>query len=768
MSEIITFAPTTAGDGTEFVVPFPYLEESHVKLYVNGVEDTNKTFPSDGCVKASVAITAGDIVVVKRETPRSALITTLANTGTLSSDDMNHQSLQAVYVATEAADGLREGLALDEATESYWEGAPTGSNRTLKNLVDPSAAQEAATKGWYDTQLSTHASNAATSASNTATSASTAVTQSASAVSSSSTAVAQADAATDSATAAAASEATAAAADNDHAAEAEAWANTAVSTEVTYDNNGGVNDNPSYSAKHWAAQAEPAATTATAANATAQAIAAAATPLLSSFLLGEEAGIAINYLGDNVSSNDFTGTKEKKRDIPISYYSETIHGSAMVGGNDYCRFNGMRYQERTAEFRTTSYNDADGTPIGFYLTGADDPRSNWAAQPGVGTFGGQGTVGLTDSTSLAYGPGYSIVNSRSPTRLLIDSSTGLHYTWSNVGFNASTDPVAGEPLSVTVVVGDSNNYGTWPDLYMEFYHDGDNIYHRARIELDNETTTAHENILSVRKTVMYPGAGWIRYDFLIAPHSTDATYNLSTLRLYMCQSDSTTNFTGDGTSYSYIGWFGMNRGHHKVPLHDAPQSSLTGVAQFGIGSIWNTYDGWSNLNHAPYEQWDYQTYWGQMYLNHKWATWDQGTRKPFSGVSGYTGTREMTMNRNSSTGNAELYSNWSATYSSETWDSGLNIPLDDTDNGGLGTKLSYVWRLREQVHTLWIRINDGAIQKSATDYTMTMDDWDQGVNGYQPSAWLATSNLSSGMYLRFKGFIARAIGDDEVNRYFYF
>lgn len=760
MSEIITFAPTTAGGGNEFVVPFPYLLQSHVKLYVNGVEDTGKTWPSDGMVRASVTITAGDIVVVKRETPRAALLTTLPDTGALSSDDMNEQSLQAVYVATEAADGLREGLALDEATESYWEGAPTGSNRILKNVIDPSAAQEAATKGWYDTQLSTHASNAATSASNASDSADAAAA-SASSASSSATAAAA------SAAEAVASDATLDGIKTDWAAAAEAWAITAedvlvTTTDTTAD---GVDD---YSAYHWAQKADQANTDATAANAIAQAAAAAATPTLSSVLLGEEPGLAINYLGDNISSNDFSGTKNKWRDLGLAYFSESIHGTPMLGGNDHARFNGRKFQERASEFRTTSYNEANGRPIGFYLTGADQPHVNWGAQPGNGLFGGQGTVGLTDSASTAYGPGVAVVNSRNPTRLLIDSSTGLHYCWSNVGFNSARDPIAGYRYALTIVVGDANNYGDWPDLKVEHYHDGDNVTYSAQIHLDTETVSDVTNFTGYRKTEMFPGLGWIRYDFFVPAGATDATYNLSTLRCYMCEPDGTTNFTGDGTSNSVIGWFGMNRGWHRMPLHDAVQSSLGGTSSFGIGSPTTHYDGFTNtLNGSSYEQHHYQTFWGHMYLHHQ-DVWDNNN-KVLSGYNGYTSTRGCYMYRKSSTGNMHFYINVGAGPPAEDWDTGLNIPISDLDNNGLGTKLAYVWTINYPTVRAWIRLNDGAITEASTTYDISQDEWATGGSGYQGNTLYTHSTLGSGAFLKYKGFIARSIGTDaEVERLMYF
>ena len=138
-----TFATYTwnTGNPNSFTVPFSYLDRSHIEVYVNGVEDVTYTWLTASSVAVGVTLQDADTVVVKRVTPRSALTTVIPNSGTYRGEDINNQSLQALYVAEEGYDALIAVLS-EDATGTYWDAV----SKQIKNLSAPTADGDAATK----------------------------------------------------------------------------------------------------------------------------------------------------------------------------------------------------------------------------------------------------------------------------------------------------------------------------------------------------------------------------------------------------------------------------------------------------------------------------------------------------------------------------------------------------------------------------------------------------------------------------------------------
>lgn len=106
------------GDGEErnFVVPFPFIDRSHVQLLVDG-EPVAFEWLNDGLIQASVAPPApleGEPpnVRVARKTPAVEMLVQFSSPSSFRSEQVNAAFTQALYVCQEAFDLAQEGLGL--------------------------------------------------------------------------------------------------------------------------------------------------------------------------------------------------------------------------------------------------------------------------------------------------------------------------------------------------------------------------------------------------------------------------------------------------------------------------------------------------------------------------------------------------------------------------------------------------------------------------------------------------------------------------------
>ena len=137
---------TATTSQTDFAIPFNYIKEAHIKVYVNYV-DTSFTFaPNKTTARLASAPGNGVRVEVRRITPLDNVLVDYADGSTLTATDLDTSNLQHQYNAQEADDNINQGVAIDPAT-----GQPTLNNQRLTNVTDPSAAQDAATKNYVDT-----------------------------------------------------------------------------------------------------------------------------------------------------------------------------------------------------------------------------------------------------------------------------------------------------------------------------------------------------------------------------------------------------------------------------------------------------------------------------------------------------------------------------------------------------------------------------------------------------------------------------------------
>lgn len=144
---------TATAAQTDFTISFPYLDSSDVYVYEDGTlktVTTDYTLPDATTVRFNSGLAGGETIVVQRKTSQSARLVDYT-AGPLLEDDLDNDSLQAFYMVQEALDVSDTSLGKD--TDDNW----TAATKRIKNVTDPTAAQDAATKKYVDDSVTTAA-----------------------------------------------------------------------------------------------------------------------------------------------------------------------------------------------------------------------------------------------------------------------------------------------------------------------------------------------------------------------------------------------------------------------------------------------------------------------------------------------------------------------------------------------------------------------------------------------------------------------------------
>ena len=194
---------TANGSTTTFAIPFTYTVASEVAAFVNGVS-TTFTFASASTVSISPAPANGLVVRLSRTTNLTTRAVDFSNGAILTETDLDSSNIQVFQASQEAIDTAQASIF------KVADGKFDAQSRVIKNVANPVSAQDAATKNWAETGMTsqlntattqaTAAGNSATAAGNSATaaasSASTASTQASTATTKAATATTQAGLAT--------------------------------------------------------------------------------------------------------------------------------------------------------------------------------------------------------------------------------------------------------------------------------------------------------------------------------------------------------------------------------------------------------------------------------------------------------------------------------------------------------------------------------------------------------------------------------------------
>lgn len=144
----ITYVDYTATAAqTDFAFSFPYLEDEHVIVQIDGSATTDFTIVTTPSTKIvlNVGATAGQVVRVSRVSQPDQNLVDFVNGSVLTESELDRAYLHNRYLAEESAEQNAVSLRVKEGAAGW-----DGLNKRLLNLANPVADQDAATKDYVD------------------------------------------------------------------------------------------------------------------------------------------------------------------------------------------------------------------------------------------------------------------------------------------------------------------------------------------------------------------------------------------------------------------------------------------------------------------------------------------------------------------------------------------------------------------------------------------------------------------------------------------
>ncbi len=137
------------GDGSNrnFDVPCEYLSKSHVSVRVDGV-DVPFVWLDTYRVQTTTPPAAGTVVEVRRTTPRKDRLVVFTDGSTLVQSDLNTSTLQSFFLSQEAFDQGSASMAVTE------DGQFSALTRRITSVANPVYPQDAVTRLWAETAMS--------------------------------------------------------------------------------------------------------------------------------------------------------------------------------------------------------------------------------------------------------------------------------------------------------------------------------------------------------------------------------------------------------------------------------------------------------------------------------------------------------------------------------------------------------------------------------------------------------------------------------------
>ena len=143
MSFLAQVTYTGNGSTTQYSITFPFLDSSHVKAFINGVETTAFTISSSTLTFNSAPANSA-VVRIERQTPISSRIVDFTDGSVLTESDLDKSADQNFFVAQEITDDSQSTMKI--ATDDKFD----AQNKVIKNVANPVNPQDAVTKHYLE------------------------------------------------------------------------------------------------------------------------------------------------------------------------------------------------------------------------------------------------------------------------------------------------------------------------------------------------------------------------------------------------------------------------------------------------------------------------------------------------------------------------------------------------------------------------------------------------------------------------------------------
>jgi hypothetical protein len=148
---------TGNGTTTTYAIPFSYRDTADLSATVAGVNITAYTLDAAGTnLTFTTAPANGSAIEIRRTTSQTTKLVDYVSGSVLTENDLDTDSDQAFFMSQEAIDDANDVISLDNA-DFQWD----TQNKRLKNVADPTSAQDAATKNYLENTWLTPANKTA-------------------------------------------------------------------------------------------------------------------------------------------------------------------------------------------------------------------------------------------------------------------------------------------------------------------------------------------------------------------------------------------------------------------------------------------------------------------------------------------------------------------------------------------------------------------------------------------------------------------------------
>ena len=149
---------TATAAQTDFAFSFPYLEDEHVTVEINGVSTTDFTIVTTPATKVVLnsGATVGQIVRVRRKSQPDANLVDFVNGSVLTESELDRAYLHNRYLAEEIAELNDASLQIQQGS-TQWD----AKSLQIKNVATPTATTDASTKSYVDDKVNQVSSGAA-------------------------------------------------------------------------------------------------------------------------------------------------------------------------------------------------------------------------------------------------------------------------------------------------------------------------------------------------------------------------------------------------------------------------------------------------------------------------------------------------------------------------------------------------------------------------------------------------------------------------------